>query len=91
MKWNIIKKNTQQNNTLSISIMNSETLMEKMMRIHLAPEKMFRKHTHLYSAFDERGIPTHDASGNELHKSQLKKLAKHWEKQYKLYHTPLDE
>jgi hypothetical protein len=65
--------------------------MEKMMRVHLAPEKMFRKHTHLYSAFDDRGIPTHDAGGKELHKSQLKKLGKDWEKQYKLYYTPIDE
>ena len=71
--------------------MNSDTLMEKMMRMHLPPEEMFRKHTHLYSAFDTRGIPTHDVSGNELHKSQLKKLAKNWEKQHKLYHRPVDE
>jgi cysteinyl-tRNA synthetase len=71
--------------------MNSDTLVQKMMRMHLPPEDMFRKYTHLYSAFDERGIPTHDASGNELHKSTIKKLSKDWDKQYKLYHTPLDE
>ena len=72
--------------------MNSETLAEKMMRIHLRPEDMFKmtKYTHLYSAFDERGIPTHDGSGNELKKSDVKKLTKDWEKQYKLFHNSTD-
>jgi len=72
--------------------MNLETLAEKMMRIHLRPEEMFKmtKYTHLYSAFDERGIPTHDASGNELKKSDVKKLTKDWEKQNKLFHSSKD-
>lgn len=86
-----LKRKLTHNTLHTTTIMNSDTLVQKMMRMHLPPEDMFRKHTHLYSAFDDRGIPTHDATGNELHKSTIKKLSKDWDKQYKLYHTPLDE
>ncbi|BFZ05121.1 hypothetical protein BsWGS_08159 [Bradybaena similaris] len=47
--------------------------------------EMFRKETDKYSAFDERGIPTHDANGQELTKSALKKLVKLYEAQEKKY------
>lgn len=46
---------------------------------------MFRRKPTLYSAFDSNGVPTHDASGNELSKSTMKKLHKDWEKQKKLF------
>jgi hypothetical protein len=65
----------------------SNILMEKMMRIYTAPQDLFRKSINLYSAFDVDGIPTHDASGNELSKSSLKKLRKDWEKQATLYNS----
>jgi hypothetical protein len=41
----------------------------------------------MYSRFDTNGIPTHDAAGNELSKSTVKKLQKNWEKQKKLYES----
>lgn len=49
------------------------------------PGELFKKETDKYSKFDERGIPTHDAEGNELTKSALKKLTKQYETQEKKY------
>jgi hypothetical protein len=66
---------------------HSKNLMEKMKRMYTPPTEFFRKDVHLYSAFDSDGVPTHDASGNELSKSSLKKLRKDWEKQAKLYNS----
>ncbi|CAG5133259.1 unnamed protein product, partial [Candidula unifasciata] len=51
----------------------------------IPPSELFRKETDKYSVFDERGIPTHDASGQELTKSALKKLVKLYEAQEKKY------
>jgi hypothetical protein len=51
----------------------------------IAPEEMFKSQTDLYSAFDAEGIPTHDAAGEKISKSGLKKLRKDWEKQKALY------
>jgi cysteinyl-tRNA synthetase len=65
----------------------SKILMEKMKRMYTPPTEFFRKDTNLYSAFDSDGVPTHDASGNEIKKSTLKKLRKDWEKQAKLYNS----
>lgn len=45
--------------------------------------EMFR--TAEFSAWDEDGIPTHDAAGEEISKSRAKKLRKDWEKQKKLH------
>ena len=44
----------------------------------LAPEYEGR-----FSKFDDKGIPTHDAEGNELTKSALKKLEKEKQKHIK--------
>jgi len=41
--------------------------------------------TDKYSQFDEAGIPTHDAQGNELSKTARKKLLKAKEKQENLF------
>jgi len=60
-------------------------LAEKMARMYLAPQDMFKKKTDLYSQFDADGIPTHDVDGKELGKCALKKLKKDWEKQARLY------
>jgi len=51
----------------------------------LPPGEMFRAETDKYSKFDEKGLPTHDALGVEISKSQLKKLQKLYEAQDKLY------
>jgi hypothetical protein len=53
----------------------------------VAPEDMFRSQTDLYSLFDEEGVPTHDAAGEKISKSNAKKLKKDWEKQKRLFDT----
>ena len=45
---------------------------------------MFKKDAK-YSAWDEQGVPTKMADGNEVPKSQIKKLKKDWDRQKKLY------
>lgn len=45
--------------------------------------EMFR--TNEFSAWDEDGIPTRDAAGEEITKSRQKKLRKDWERQKKLH------
>jgi cysteinyl-tRNA synthetase len=47
------------------------------------PKDMFR--TDEYSAWDEEGLPTKDAKGEEVTKGKGKKLKKEWEKQKKLF------
>jgi cysteinyl-tRNA synthetase len=47
------------------------------------PRDMFR--TEEYSAWDEEGLPTKDAKGEEVTKGKSKKLRKEWEKQKKLF------
>ncbi|CAG8433398.1 8116_t:CDS:10 [Ambispora gerdemannii] len=44
----------------------------------------------IYSLFDEQGIPTHDAQGQELAKSRVKKIKKEWETQQKLHSEYLE-
>ena len=46
---------------------------------------MFR--TKEFSAWDQEGIPTHDASGEEVTKNRVKKFRKDWERQKKLHET----
>ena len=60
-------------------------LAEKVAKMNIAPQDMFRSQTDLYSAFDDDGIPTHDVSGAKLSKSAYKNLKKDWEKQKRLY------
>ena len=53
----------------------------------IAPEKLFVDQVDLYSKFDEQGIPTHNAAGEELSKNAIKGLKKDWEKQKKLFES----
>ncbi len=49
---------------------------------------MFRGQTDKYSVFDDKGLPTHSASGEQLSDSQKKKLYKQWgaqDKKHKEY------
>ncbi|VDN12131.1 unnamed protein product [Dibothriocephalus latus] len=55
----------------------------------MPPSEMFRSQTDKYSAFDDKGMPTHDASGKEVSKSQLKKLQKQYELRAKRYEAYL--
>lgn len=54
------------------------------------PVDMFRAETDKYSAFDERGLPTHDTEGKEISKGQQKKLQKLQQQQEKRYQEYLD-
>ncbi|XP_062563405.1 cysteine--tRNA ligase, cytoplasmic [Armigeres subalbatus] len=54
------------------------------------PVDMFRGEADKYSAFDERGLPTHDAEGKEISKGQQKKLQKLQQQQEKRYQEYLD-
>ncbi|XP_038054512.1 cysteine--tRNA ligase, cytoplasmic-like [Patiria miniata] len=55
----------------------------------IPPSQMFLQETSKYSAFDDKGMPTHDAEGKELSGKQIKKLAKLYQAQEKLYNEYL--
>ena len=55
----------------------------------IKPAELFKNE--LYSEWDEQGIPTRDAKGDELTKSSRKKLVKLYEKQQKLHKEWLDK
>ena len=58
----------------------------KERRMQIAPENYFKEwddYKGKYSAYDDKGIPTHDADGKELAKSAMKKLAKEQQKHVK--------
>ena len=48
------------------------------------PAEMFLKNPD-YSKFDDKGMPTHDAKGEPVAKSKLKKLAKQFKAQDKAH------
>merc|ERR1719273_2408780 len=52
------------------------------------PSEMFRKDDK-FSKFDDKGIPTHDANGQEISNAQKKKLKKIYEAQEKKYNEYL--
>ncbi|XP_033121269.1 cysteine--tRNA ligase, cytoplasmic-like [Anneissia japonica] len=51
----------------------------------IPPQEMFKKETDKYSQFDDKGMPTHDTKGETLSGKQVKKLAKAYQQQEKLY------
>ncbi|ODQ54152.1 cysteinyl-tRNA synthetase [Saitoella complicata NRRL Y-17804] len=57
--------------------------LEKLEKGRTRPEEMFK--TKEYSAWDEQGLPTLDAEGQEIAKSKKKKLTKEFEQQKKLH------
>ncbi|GFF42444.1 cysteine--tRNA ligase [Aspergillus lentulus] len=59
--------------------------LKKLEKGKLSHLELFR--TNEYSAWDEEGIPTRDAAGEEITKSRAKKLRKDWERQKKLHET----
>ncbi|XP_076450719.1 cysteine--tRNA ligase, cytoplasmic-like isoform X2 [Babylonia areolata] len=58
---------------------------EKDAQKKIPPSELFTSQTDKFSKFDDKGMPTHDAEGNELTKSALKKLTKQYEAQEKKY------
>lgn len=62
--------------------------MAKLERGKLSPIEMFQPPNvpeGTYGSWDDRGVPLTDASGADLPKSRLKKLAKEWEIQSKAH------
>ncbi|KAJ5562472.1 hypothetical protein N7535_003075 [Penicillium sp. DV-2018c] len=57
--------------------------LKKLEKGKLSHLEMFR--TNEYSAWDEEGMPTRDAGGEEITKSRAKKLRKDWERQKKAH------
>ncbi|XP_014668021.1 PREDICTED: cysteine--tRNA ligase, cytoplasmic-like [Priapulus caudatus] len=55
----------------------------------MPPWDLFRSEKDKYSAFDDKGMPTHDVTGKELPKSATKKLAKLYQQQEKKYNDYL--
>merc|ERR1719309_1632778 len=51
----------------------------------IPPSELFKGETEKYSKFDDKGLPTHDAKGEEIPKAQLKKLQKLYDAQEKKY------
>jgi len=49
------------------------------------PSEMFRAETEKYSAWDDKGLPTHSKDGKEISGSQQKKLQKLWSAQEKKF------
>jgi len=62
-------------------------LAEKLARMSVSPKDMFTGAKDLYSSFDLDGVPTHDAAGEPLTKSGIKKLKKEWDKQKRLFES----
>uniref|UniRef100_A0AAY4DBG3 cysteine--tRNA ligase n=1 Tax=Denticeps clupeoides TaxID=299321 RepID=A0AAY4DBG3_9TELE len=63
--------------------------MAKLAKMKIPPSEMFRSELDKYSAFDDKGFPTHDSEGKEISKGQIKKLRKLYEVQEKLYNDYL--
>ncbi|XHF99958.1 hypothetical protein AWENTII_003437 [Aspergillus wentii] len=59
--------------------------LERLEKGKLSHLEMFR--TNEYSAWDQDGLPTRDAAGEEIAKSRSKKIRKDWERQKKLHET----
>ena len=55
----------------------------------IPPGEIFKLEAEKWSKFDEKGIPTHDAKGEEIPKAQMKKLQKRYDAQEKKYNSYL--
>eukprot|EP00128_Syssomonas_multiformis_P017345 Colp12_sorted_trinity150504_noHs@2965 len=54
----------------------AEEKEKKLAQARINPQDMFKAETDKYSKFDDQGIPTHDAAGEELGKKARQKLEK---------------
>jgi len=67
---------------------------EKEAKASVDPRVMFKVGEEFigkFSAYDEDGVPTHDAAGVELAKNDKKRLRKDWEQQKKLHDWLLEK
>lgn len=62
---------------------------EKLEKGRTPPSELFK--TEEYSKWDQDGMPTHDAKGEEVTKSKLKKLKKDYDLQQKLHEAFLSD
>ena len=58
---------------------------EKEEKARVNPRGMFVEQRDTYSAWDEEGVPTHDAAGAALPPATVKRLKKEWAQQEKLF------
>eukprot|EP00931_Biecheleriopsis_adriatica_P088743 TRINITY_DN62993_c0_g1_i1.p1 TRINITY_DN62993_c0_g1~~TRINITY_DN62993_c0_g1_i1.p1 ORF type:complete len:706 (+),score=171.12 TRINITY_DN62993_c0_g1_i1:71-2188(+) len=75
-----LKDTAKGNNNRSRKDEQDKLKAEKEAKKNVDPRQMFKDKTD-YSAFDDDGIPTHDASGEVLSKAKIKKLTAEWKKQ----------
>lgn len=66
-----------------------ERQREELRRGEQEPQSMFRE-PQSFSQWREDGVPTHDAQGNELDKSRVKKMAKEQQRQRRLHDKYLE-
>jgi len=71
--------------------LRQEKEAEQEAKAKIVPSEMFKSQTELYSAFDDKGLPTHNAEGEEISKSQKKNLAKAYAKQEKIHNQWLEK
>jgi len=66
---------------------------EKLEKGRTPPQELFKtgQYAQEYSKWDEAGLPTHDAKGEEITKNALKKLKKMWDQQQVLHNAFLAE
>lgn len=69
---------------LSLKQKQSDRASAKLAKSRISPSELFLGNPE-FSKLDERGVPTHDAFGEELSKSARKKLLKEYEQQVQLY------
>merc|ERR1719242_2754442 len=55
----------------------------------IPPGEIFQMEAEKWSKYDEKGIPPHDAKGEEIPKAQMKKLQKRYDAQEKKYNSYL--
>lgn len=67
--------------------------LQKELELKQTPaEEYFKKYLgDKYSQYDDKGIPTHDAKGEELKKKDRQWAEKQWEKQDKVHKKHLEE
>lgn len=70
--------------TSEMAIKQADRAAAKEAKSKIPPSELFRDNP-AYSRFDERGVPTHDASGEEVSKSARKRLIKEYELQVELF------
>ncbi|PJF17306.1 putative cysteinyl-tRNA synthetase [Paramicrosporidium saccamoebae] len=74
---------------LEMARINEAKKAEKLAKAAIVPSELFKNNAE-YSKFDDQGVPTHDATGEELSKNARKKAVKEYETQVELHQKYLD-